>query len=69
MRQRLVTVGLYAGALGLAGLYLAATHREEVRRLWRRLANCTGCQRRREALARMMHQAQEAVGVHEPDDA
>lgn len=68
MRSRLFTLGLYALAIGTAGVYLVLAHPDAVRNGIERLRNCTGCQRRREAMARMMRQAQEAVGVHMSDD-
>lgn len=59
---------LYGGALGVTGLYLAATSpelRAEVVRIARslkeRLEGCASCERRRQALGRMFAQAHEAV--------
>ncbi len=69
MRHRLITLGLYGFALSIAGVYLWSQHREEVAAVLDRLAHCSGCQRRKDALARMMRQAQEAVGVHGAPDA
>lgn len=63
MRHRLITLGLYGFALSVAGVYFFATHREAVNAAIARLANCASCQRRKAAMARMMRQAQEAVGV------
>lgn len=61
VRERLVTIALYGGALAVVGIWLYATHPEETRAVLHRLAHCAGCQRRRDMIARMMHQAQEAV--------
>ena len=61
MRERLVTIALYGGALTVVGVWIYATHREEARAALHRLAHCTGCQRRREMIARVIRQAQEAV--------
>ena len=65
---RRATFLLYAGAFGLAGLYVWATSpgvRQEVyavaARLQAKAKSCTGCQRRREAMGRMFAQAHEAV--------
>jgi len=51
---------LLLAALTVSGAYFYATHRDEIAG-W--LSRCSGCQRRKEALAKMMRQAQEAVGV------
>jgi hypothetical protein len=61
------TLLLYAGALAVAGLYLAVSHPDAVRAVLDKLKHCAGCQRRREAMTAMMRQAQEAVGIR--DDA
>jgi hypothetical protein len=68
VRTRLLTFGLYALAIGTAGVYLVLAHPDAVRGAIERLRNCSGCQRRREAVQRMMRQAQDAVGVHVADD-
>lgn len=69
VRYRLVTIGMYGFALSVAGLYVYAQHRAEIHSAFERLRNCAGCQRRKDAIARMMRQAQEAVGVKEPEGA
>ncbi len=62
------TLGLYALAIGTAGVYLVLAHPDAVRSAIERMRNCSGCQRRRQAIARMMRQAEEAVGVHVADE-
>ena len=62
------TLGLYALAIGTAGVYRVLAHPDAVRSAIERMRNCSGCQRRRQAIARMMRQAEEAVGVHVADE-
>jgi hypothetical protein len=67
VRHRLVTLGMYGLAFSVLGVYLYASHREEVNEILGRLSRCEGCRRRKEAVTAMMRQAQEAVGIVHDD--
>jgi hypothetical protein len=65
------TVIMYACAIGLVGAYLwlqSPRGRDAVLGVVRRLRDCQGCKRRREAVQRVIHEAERAVGWQTSDE-